>query len=89
MPIADFRAAYIGSRSILGGIIWLVLVAFVVVDGVDTVIVLLDRVGVERLTAGRDSSAGLMSGILAAIDDVSTVTSRPQNLRAATRQGQS
>lgn len=34
-------------------------------DGVDTVIVLEDKVGVERLTAGRDSSAGLMSGMLA------------------------
>lgn len=38
---------------------------FGLVDGVDTVIVLEDKVGVERLTAGRDSSAGLMSGILA------------------------
>lgn len=78
-----------GSRSILAGIIWLVLTGLEMVDGVETVIVLLDRVGVVRLTAGRDSSAGLMSGILAAIEDMSPVTSRPQNLRAATRQGQS
>lgn len=39
------------------------------VDGVDTVIVLLDKVGVDRLTAGRDKSAGLMSGILAGAGD--------------------
>lgn len=49
--------------------IWLVLTGLVMVDGVDTVIDLLDRVGVVRLTAGRDRSAGLMSGILAAIED--------------------
>lgn len=54
-----------GSRSILAGIIWLVLMGFAAVEGVETVIVLLDRVGVVRLTAGRDDrSAGLMSGIL-------------------------
>jgi hypothetical protein len=70
--------------------IWLVLTGLEMVEGVDTVIVLLDRVGVVRLLAGRESSAGLMSGILAAIDDVSSpVTSRPQNLRTTTRQGQS
>lgn len=41
---------------------------FAAVEGVDTVIVLLDRVGVVRLTAGRDDrSAGLMSGILAMV----------------------
>lgn len=34
------------------------------VDGVETVMVLDERVGVERLAAGRDRSAGLMSGIL-------------------------
>lgn len=54
-----------GSRSILAGIIWLVLMGFAAVEGVETVIVLLERVGVVRLTAGRDDrSAGLMSGIL-------------------------
>lgn len=54
-----------GSRSILAGIIWLVLMGFAAVDGVETVIVLFDNVGVVRLTAGRDDrSAGLMSGIL-------------------------
>lgn len=57
-----------GSRSILAGIIWLVLMGFAAVEGVETVIVLLDKVGVVRLTAGRDDrSAGLMSGILAMV----------------------
>lgn len=54
-----------GSRSMRAGIIWLVLMGFAAVEGVETVIVLLDKVGVVRLTAGRDDrSAGLMSGIL-------------------------
>lgn len=77
LPIADFRAAYIGSRSIRAGIIWLVLMGFAAVDGVETVIVLLERVGVVRLTAGRDDrSAGLMSGILGdgVVDYVCTCT---------------
>lgn len=57
-----------GSRSILAGIIWLVLMGLAAVEGVETVIVLLERVGVVRLTAGRDDrSAGLMSGILAMV----------------------
>lgn len=57
-----------GSRSMRAGIIWLVLMGFAAVEGVETVIVLLDRVGVVRLTAGRDDrSAGLMSGILAMV----------------------
>lgn len=37
---------------------------FALVEGVDTVMVLVARTGVVRLPAGRDSSAGLMSGIL-------------------------
>lgn len=57
-----------GSRSMRAGIIWLVLMGFAAVEGVETVIVLLERVGVVRLTAGRDErSAGLMSGILAMV----------------------
>lgn len=34
------------------------------VEGVDTVMVLEERTGVVRLPAGRDSSAGLISGIV-------------------------
>lgn len=37
---------------------------FALVEGVDTVMVFVARTGVVRLPAGRDSSAGLMSGIL-------------------------
>lgn len=37
---------------------------FGLVEGVDTVMVFEARTGVVRLPAGRDSSAGLMSGIL-------------------------
>lgn len=46
------------------GIIWLVLMGFGLVDGVETVMVLEERTGVVRLPAGRDRSAGLMSGML-------------------------
>lgn len=53
-----------GSRSIRAGIIWLVLMGLALVEGVPTVMVLDERVGVDRLTDGRDSSAGLMSGIV-------------------------
>lgn len=62
--MADLRLVYIGPRSIRAGMIWLVLMGLAFVDGVDTVIVLEESVGVVRLTAGRDRSAGLMSGIL-------------------------
>lgn len=52
--------------------------------------VLDDNVGVERLTAGRDSSAGLMSGILAgASGDSSRRTSRAVDVQTATRRDQS
>lgn len=67
--------------------IWLVLMGFGFVEGVETVIVLEDRVGVERLTAGRDRSAGLMSGILAGANgDDSPQTSGADKVRTATRQ---
>lgn len=51
--------------SMRAGIIWLVFMGFGLVEGVETVMVLEARTGVVRLPAGRDSSAGLMSGILA------------------------
>lgn len=41
--------------------------AFGLVEGVDTVMVFEARTGVVRLPAGRDSSAGLMSGIVAVV----------------------
>jgi len=61
-----------GSRSMRAGINWLVL-GFCIV-GTDTLIDLVDRIGVERLTEGLLRAAGLMS----------TMTSRvaSQSLRA-------
>lgn len=68
-----------GSRSIRAGIDWLGLEALMA-DGVDTVIDLLDRMGVERLMDGRLSSAGLMSGILAGgVDGGGCDVGRPQS----------
>lgn len=58
--MADFKAAYRGSRSMRAGIIWLVLVTFWE-TGAETVMDF--RVGVERLTEGRLKAAGSMSGI--------------------------
>jgi len=48
-----------GSRSMRAGINWLVL-GFCIV-GTDTLIDLVDRIGVERLTEGLLRAAGLMS----------------------------
>lgn len=65
-----------GSMSIRAGIIWLVLMGFGLVDGVETVMVLEDSTGVVRLPAGRERSAGLMSGMLAVVVDVVVVCGR-------------
>lgn len=68
--------------------IWLVLMGFGFVEGVETVIVLEARTGVVRLPAGRDKSAGLMSGILAGgrqiwrLDDESEVEAGRRSLQS-------
>jgi hypothetical protein len=62
-PMACFRAAYSGSRSILAGMIWLVLTGFREL-GTDTARDFVLRIGVERLLEERLKAAGSMSGIL-------------------------
>jgi len=78
--MADFRAVYRGSRSILCGTIWLVLGAFC--DDVCTVMDLFDMTGVESPIDGRLKAAGSMSGIFAAI---LATKSRASNGHSATR----
>lgn len=61
--MAPLSTAYSGSKSMRAGIIWLVFTGFpdpgAVMDRV-----LFDRVGVDRLTAGRLKAAGSISGIV-------------------------
>ena len=64
--------------------IWEVLGAFVN-DGPETVMDLVERMGVERLMDGRLSSAGLMSGILAVMAE----KARARKKHSATRKVQS
>lgn len=73
-----------GSRSIRAGMIWEVLGVFCN-DGPETVMDFVDRMGVERLTAGRLRSAGLMSGILAVIAMATAEAARAREKHSATR----
>ncbi len=61
-PMLDFSAVYMGSRSMRAGINWLVFCGFN--EGTDTLIVLLERIGVDKLIDGRLRAAGLISTIL-------------------------
>lgn len=83
-PMAPLSAEYTGSRSMRAGMIWLVFTGFpepgAVMDRV-----LFDRVGVDRLTAGRLRAAGSMSGIVEAGSRSTSSTSRAARLQRATR----
>ena len=65
--MAALSAVYSGSRSIRAGIIWLDFAIFGA-PGAKPARVLLDRIGVERLTDGRLKAAGSMSGILIGVE---------------------
>lgn len=61
--MALLSAVYNGSRSIRAGITWLVLNGFPE-PGAEMGSVLLDKIGVDRLTVGRLKAAGSMSGMV-------------------------
>lgn len=74
LPMAALRAAYGASRSIRAGMIWLDF-AILGAPVPEPARVLLERIGVERLTDGRLKAAGSMSGILTG-DEQATAASR-------------